>query len=130
MTDQNPAVALDPECLQCGQKRSKVRAEGLYCATISAGLQPEVDQEWDRHRWVDLTDRELAKAGVRPEAYDKHRRTDISVLGWIDCEDKISGHKPVTEQDAAQYEWLTPGHCWFCHIDLRDAQTTTRDTHA
>ena len=103
----------DPECLQCGQRRSVVRAERYFCCTISGYETPEVDQEWERHRWADWSDRELDRLGVKAEAYDKHRRTDASVFPWIDCDDTKLGHLPADEETAAG--WGIPvGDCCLC----------------
>lgn len=109
MTDDS-----DPICLQCGERRSAVRAESLYCCTISGGESPEVDQEWDRHRWADWTDRELAALGVRSEAYDKHRRTDTSTFPWIACDDTVRGHVPA-DAEAVGRGWADRvGQCMAC----------------
>ena len=107
-------VAVDPECLQCGQKRSKVHAESLYCCTISHGETPEVDQEWERHRWVDWSDRELDRHGVKASAYDKHRRTDLNALPWIDCDDTKHGHSPADEEAVAEMWVDRVGQCMWC----------------
>lgn len=105
---------VDPACLQCGESRSRVHAESLFCVTISGGLQPEVDQEWERHRWADWNDAELARFGVKPEAFERHRRTDASTFGWIDCEDLARGHIYATAQDHDSYGWPI-GRCLACY---------------
>jgi hypothetical protein len=107
-------VASDPECLQCGQKRSTVRAESLYCCTISGYETPEVDQEWDRHRWKDWSDRELDRYGVKASAYAKHRKTDFGVLPWIDCDDTKRGHSPADEEAVGAMWADRVGQCLWC----------------
>lgn len=103
-----------PTCLQCGQERRRVRAESLFCCTISGYYEPEIDQEWEHHRWADWTDRELDRAGIKPGAYDKHRRTDASVLQWVDCADTKRGHIPG-DDDAVASMWVDRvGQCIAC----------------
>lgn len=65
------------ECLQCGQSRAQVKANGPYCATVTGYEYVETLDEWDRHHWRDWSDAELKRHGLLPEQYDEHRRTNI-----------------------------------------------------
>lgn len=104
----------DPDCLQCGEKRSRARSESLFCCTVSVGEQTEVDQEWEHHRWADWTDRELDRVGIKAAAYDKHRRTAATLLSWVDCDDTKIGHSPADE-DAVGAMWVDRiGQCLRC----------------
>lgn len=113
----------DPVCLQCGEQRSTVRAESLFCCTLSVGESVEVDQEWEHHRWADWTDAELGQAGIKAAAYDRHRRTDAGVLAWVACEDTVRGHNPAGENDVGV--WVDRlGQCTWCgqQQPIRDGQ--------
>ncbi|WP_144627582.1 hypothetical protein [Arthrobacter woluwensis] len=83
------------ECLQCGESRGAVKAERLFCGIGGGGEYAEVDVEFERHRWADWKDKELAVFGVKSEARDKHRRTRITDFEWIDCDDTVRGHIPA-----------------------------------
>jgi hypothetical protein len=100
--------------LQCGQARSTVRAERLFCCTLSRGEVTEIDQEWEHHRWRDWTDTDLDRAGIKPAAYDKHRRTDIGVLPWVDCDDTKRGHVAADEEAVAAMWVDRVGQCISC----------------
>jgi hypothetical protein len=104
---------VDPCCLQCGQRKSDVRTQSLFCCTIGGGESPEVDQEWAHHRWADWHDDELTRFGVKPEAFDKHRRTDASTFQWIACDDTVRGHHFV--DDVTEFDWVEAGRCVFCY---------------
>lgn len=100
-------------CLHCGQSRDAVRRDALFCATVTRGETAEVDGEWDRHRWADWTDRDLARAGISPEAYDRYRRATQFTLWYAPCEDTVAGHTPVSDDEAARLG-LRPNQCGQC----------------
>lgn len=68
-------------CLQCGETREAVKANGYTCATLSGYETVEVDEEWDQHHWRDWSDSELDRIGVSPHRREENRRT-----GWADME--------------------------------------------
>lgn len=103
----------DPTCLQCGERRSKVRAESLFCCTVSGYEYVEVDQEWERHRWADWTDRELTRSGIKPEAFEKYRRASVGTLDYADCVDTRRGHMPADEETSAGWG-IEVGRCIRC----------------
>lgn len=103
-------------CLRCGQEREEVRRDKTFCATVD--YFGHTDQDWERHRWRDWSDRELDRAGVRPEAYDKHRRTNVNVLGWIDCEDTKRGHVPADQESVWARYVDRVGQCIVCGKDV------------
>lgn len=113
----------DPTCLQCGERRSKVRAESLFCCTISGYETPEVDQEWERHRWRDWTDRQLDAAGIKPEVFDKHRRTLAGHLQWVDCDDLRRGHVLADAESVAAMFADREGQCIACGHQVEGAQS-------
>lgn len=65
-------------CLQCGETLQAVRREKLYCATVS--YEGECIEEWNRHRWREWTDTELAP--ILPEYRHLYRRARIDELMW------------------------------------------------
>ena len=80
------------ECLQCGERQEAIRAsqrrgDPIYCAT---GDAYEADYEWDRHRFRDLTDKELSGL-VLPEFFDLYRR--IVSLWEVANEHKIPARR-------------------------------------
>lgn len=101
------------QCLQCGETRESLRQNRIVvCGIMSGGETPELAEEFPRHRWADWTDRELASFGVKPEAFDRHRRTDALTFQWIACDDTVRGHHPVEKDDP---EWgLRAGQCFLC----------------
>ena len=107
----------NPICLQCGESREAVKREGLFCGTVSGYEYQEADEQWPQHRWRSWRDDELARMGVKAEAYERHRRTSVTNMRWIACEDTIRGHVPATEDllDMASYV----GECISCGRDTR-----------
>ena len=108
-----PERSASDVCLQCGETRGAVKAERLYCVTGSTGEGGfEADHEYAHHRFAPWKDDELARAGIRPEAYERHRYSSIFELQYAPCEDEISGHRPAT---AEQLEWVDQvGQCIKC----------------
>lgn len=100
-------------CLQCGETKASIKAQGIVlCGIVSGYYEPELTDEWPRHRWADWRDSELAMMGLRPEAYEKHRRSRIFDIQWAGCEETIRGHIIATEDDV---EWgLKRGQCVTC----------------
>lgn len=109
----------DRECLQCGETKASLRQNNyIICGIMSGYESPELDYEFPHHRWADWTDKELAKFGVLPEAFEKHRRTSSLTLQWISCEDTVRGHSPAEEEDVP--EWASyVGQCVLCGQDTR-----------
>jgi len=107
------------ECLQCGETKASIKAQGIIaCCTMSVGEYAEVNDEWPQHRWKDWTDTELSRAGVMPEAFERHRRTDASTFQWISCIDTVRGHiiaDKSSDLDFASYI----GQCILCGHDSR-----------
>lgn len=106
----------DRHCLHCDETKASLKREGIaLCGIVSGYYEPELTDEWPRHRWADWTDRELDRMGIRPEAYDKHRRTLILHMEWVGCEDTKRGHVP-SDGSAEDFEFLgvRKGQCIAC----------------
>lgn len=102
------------ECLQCGETPSSIKRQGIVvCGIVSGYYEPELTEEWPRHRWVDWRDSELALFGVKPEAFERHRRTPALTFQWIACDDTVRGHRPADEDDA-QFMGVRKGQCVLC----------------
>lgn len=109
-------------CLQCGETKSSIRAQGIVLCGIVEGYEtPELAYEFPHHRWADWKDGELARFGVRPEAFDKHRRTQERDFEWISCEDTVRGHHAATSEDVP--DWASRvGECALCgHVPQQPA---------
>lgn len=112
-------------CLQCGQTRTEVKENKTFCATVD--YFGHTDQDWDRHRWADCSDRELDRAGIKPEAYEKHRRTNVNTLTWVDCDDTKRGHAPADEEAVGGMWADRVGQCIYCGKDLTTLSNPTRE---
>lgn len=101
------------ECLNCGETKSSIKSQGIVLCGIMEGYEtPELAYEFPHHRWVDWNDGELARQGVKPEAFEKHRRTPALHFEWIACEDTVHGHK-LAEHD--EPDWgVRAGGCILC----------------
>ena len=76
------------ECLQCGETKASIKRKQIVLCGIEEGYEyRELAHEWPHHRWADWTDAELARFGVKPAAFEKHRRTDSLTFQWIACDD-------------------------------------------
>lgn len=103
----------DRHCLHCDETKASIKRQGIVlCGIVEGYYEPELTEDWPTHRWRNWTDRELDQAGVRPEAYDKHRRTLIRHLEWVACEDLKRGHVLATEDD--NEFGLSIGQCHAC----------------
>lgn len=80
------------ECLQCGQTKAQIRRDNTICGIEGGYEYRELEAEWSRHRWADWNDAELDRAGIRPEAYARHRRDNESALQYAACDDTKRGH--------------------------------------
>lgn len=100
-------------CLQCGETRAWAKVPGRTCGIESGYEYRELEHEWPRHRWVSWTDKELSSFGVKPEAFEKHRRTDSLTFRWIGCEDTVRGHHPATEDCVPEFA-NEIGQCITC----------------
>ena len=106
MTDQR-------ECLNCGVTKAAIKAEGIVACCIVGGYEyREVEEEFPNHRWRDWTDADLAANGIRPEAFDKYRRTPVTHLQWVGCVDTTRGHHrlPVADPEMG----IKAGQCIAC----------------
>lgn len=114
-TSARPVVT----CLQCGESRDAVKAGRNYCVVMEGYETPEVAHEWAHHRWADWTDAELERFGVKPEAYERHRRDDALTFQWVACDDTLRGHVYATSVEADDLELLNmkPGRCFLCGKD-------------
>lgn len=83
-------------CLHCGETRAWAKVPGRICGIESGYEYRKLEHEWPRHRWANWTDKELDYMGVKPEAFEKHRRTDALTFQWIACDDTVRGHHPAT----------------------------------
>lgn len=116
-------AATERECLQCGETPESIKAKGIALCGIEGGYEyRELEYEWPRHRWVDWTNSELGRAGLKPEAFDKHRRTPAMQLEWVACEDLRRGHTPAVEADIDVYADRV-GQCTFCGRDTTAPST-------
>ena len=104
-------------CLNCGETPSSIKRHGIVlCGIMSGGEQPELSEEFPTHRWADWSDAALARVGIKPEAFERHRRTPLRHLEWVGCEDTVRGHNPATEDDVP--DWADRvGQCTFCGHD-------------
>jgi|SRR6185437_6270918 len=102
------------ECLNCGETPSSLKQNGIVLCGIEEGYEyRELAYEFPRHRWVDWKDAELAKAGIRPEAFDKHRRTPMMHLQWVGCDDTVRGHIAAKPEDVGLFA-DREGQCILC----------------
>lgn len=106
-------------CLHCGDTRAQSKEPGRICGIESRGETIELVEEFANHRWADWRDAELEHFGVKPEAYERHRRTPIMDFQWIACVDTVRGHRLLTEADfegdgAEIWRGMKPGQCIAC----------------
>ncbi|MGN6589485.1 MAG: hypothetical protein ACTHKE_04260 [Sphingomicrobium sp.] len=104
----------DERCLNCDQTRAQIKSRNSFCATVSGFEYPEIDAEWSRHRWADWNDAELKRFGIKPEAYDKHRRTQGDKFQWVGCEDTVRGHTLATRESDREDFGAKIGQCIAC----------------
>lgn len=98
-------ISPDTTCLQCGETYAAVRQEKLDCAIIDHYFG-EVSYEWNRHRWKEWSDKELAY--ILPEYRDLYRRdSDMGV--YAPCEHKGLDHT-FLEDDPH----VPPNRCICC----------------
>lgn len=115
----------DVVCLHCGETPASIkRRDIVVCGIMSGYEQPELSEEFPRHRWADWNDRELDRLGVAPHAYDKNRRTAITVIEYIPCEDTKIGHIIATEQE--DLDWVDRlGQCISCGATPHPSEGST-----
>ncbi|MCQ1951601.1 hypothetical protein NNX28_16915 [Arthrobacter sp. zg-Y859] len=99
-------------CLQCEQSRAEVKENETFCGIEDGYEHRELVAEWPRHHWRDWSDRELDQAGIKPEARKKHRRTSISSLPYVACDDRIRGHNRLAKA-SPEFD-IKAGQCWDC----------------
>jgi hypothetical protein len=103
-------------CLNCGETPTSIKRQRIVlCGSVEGYETPELTEEWPRHRWADWRDADLAGFGVKPEAYDRHRRTRTMTFQWIACEDTIRGHvlSDGSDEDREMYSAVA-GQCIAC----------------
>lgn len=102
------------ECLQCGETPATIKRNELICGIEGGYEYRELEYEWPRHRWADWTDKELARAGIKAEAFEKHRRTPAMTLQWVGCDDRTRGHMPADAEDVGGMWASRVGECLHC----------------
>ena len=103
---------VEATCLHCGDTRGQAREVGRVCGIESVGESVELIEEFANHRWADWRDDELARFGVKPETFERHRRTNVMHFQWIACDDTVRGHK-VAKEDDLDYG-IRVGQCFAC----------------
>lgn len=103
------------ECLNCGETPESLKRQGITMCAIEGGYEyREIEHEFAHHRWADWRDRELDMMGIKPEAYDKHRRTPALHMQWVGCEDTKRGHVPATKESDREDFGCRTGQCIAC----------------
>ena len=105
-------MSAEPACLHCDQTRATIRSRNSICGTETGYEVIELDEEWPRHRWTDWTDKNLAGFGIVPEAFSRHRRTQITQMQWVACVDTTRGHYYPVADDAEMD--MSVGRCYAC----------------
>lgn len=101
-------------CLQCGETRESVKANGYICGIMSGGEYDELLYDFPTHRWADWHDAALSGAGIKSEAFHKYRRTNIENLQWADCDDQVRGHILATKSSDREDFGAHIGQCITC----------------
>lgn len=115
-------MSAERKCLQCGETSSSIKAQGIVlCGVVEGYYEPELVEEWPRHRWVDWRDSDLARFGVKPDAYDRHRRTPALTFQWIACDDTQRGHIPARADDVPDFASHV-GQCICCGRPATDRE--------
>lgn len=99
-------------CLHCGETRGAVKREHLICGTVD--YFGELSEEYGNHRWADWKDNELAYARIKPEAYERHRRSSTFDLQWAGCDDTTRGHQLATSSADTEWSGARIGQCTQC----------------
>lgn len=120
-------MADDRQCLRCDQTKAQIRRDETMCGIEGGYEYRELVAEWPRHRWADWTDRELALMGVKPEAFDKHRRTPAMDFQWIGCDDTVRGHIPSNRPTDLADFGTRPGQCIKCGHTPTTREDQTHD---
>lgn len=116
-------------CLQCEQSRAEVKRNETFCGIEGGYEYIEIEAEWPRHHWRDWSDRDLDRAGIKPEAREKYRRATISSLPYAACEDRICGHNRHAKADSEF--GIKAGQCWDCgDVDPLAAALNDPEGHA
>lgn len=74
----------DDECLNCGETRGAVNAEGLSCH--------DGERDFSNHRWTSWSDKELDVYGILPRFRHLYRRVTPDRFNGIPCEHKGAEH--------------------------------------
>lgn len=115
------------ECLQCGQTPAEIKTRNTICGIEGGHEYRELEHEWERHRWADWSDKELARAGIKPEVFEKHRRTPVMSLEWVGCNDTRTGHLPATQEAIDDWVASRIGECVHCGHDTTTPSTEDRN---
>lgn len=107
-------------CLQCEQTPAQVRENQTICGIEGGYEYIELEAEWPRHHWRDWSDVELRKSGIKPDAYESHRRTAATSLQYAPCDEQINGHRGAAE-DSVEFG-LRVDQCIFCGYTIQVAQ--------
>lgn len=116
-------------CLHCEQTPSQIKRDQTICGIEGGYEHRELEAEWPRHRWADWTDKDLARSGIRPDAFERYRRTPVTHLQWAACVDTERGHVYPDKDDEwgnqadqcmacghrRQPETSDPEHCETCN---------------
>lgn len=103
--------ALPRQCLQC------FAPEGINVGSceVWGGVEYyELLEEWENHQFDDWADDQLAAHGIKPEAFDRHRRDLHRDLDYADCDDYTFGHRWTTAEDVAEQMADRVGECVHC----------------
>lgn len=112
-------MADEKECLHCGQTPAQIKRDQTICGIEGGYEYRELEAEWPRHRWADWNDKELARQGIRPEAFERHRRTPVMHMQWVACIDTERGHVYPDEGN----KWGEPAdRCWACGHKPTDSE--------
>lgn len=101
-------------CLQCGDTRESLKRSGYSCGIMSGGEEPELVDDFPRHRFRPWGDQFLSSAGIKSESFSKYRTAQIMDLQWAACEDQVRGHSLATEESDYEDFGARVGSCIKC----------------
>lgn len=102
------------KCLQCGETRASIKANSYICGVVSGGEVNELLHDWPTHRWSPWGDKALQYAGIKQEAYIRHRMTNIQEFPYVACDDLVRGHILSTEDSDLDDFGTKIGQCISC----------------
>lgn len=102
-------------CLQCGETRASVKANGYICGILGGGEYNELLYDFPTHRWADWSDKDLHGHGIKSDSFHKYRREDIQNLPYAECEDTVRGHSIIKNATQDDIEMgFKEGMCAWC----------------